>query len=258
MLQRDIRFALQVLAKHRRYAALALVTIALATGAAITIASIAYAALLRPLPFPRSDRLAMLYITEAETGRPAVTRRWSFGRYRLLRGIQTSFSDVAAFGNQSLNLQGADQSERVPGEQVSAAYFRTLGARPLLGRTFAAEEDSIPGARPVAMLSYDLWRRRFGGDAGVVGRAIRVQGLELTVIGIMPSGFQGLSGRAEIWTPEAMAPLLSYRDHLTTNQNFISVVARLKPDVAFEAARVEMDVLGRRIQAGLPSDADMK
>ncbi|MEO8453017.1 MAG: ABC transporter permease, partial [Gemmatimonadota bacterium] len=256
MLRQDLWFAFQVLSKHRRYAALSVVTIALATGAAIAIASIAYAALLRPLPFPASNRLAMLYITASEPGRAVYNQRWSFGRFQLLRRMQTSFVEVASFGPQSLNMQGADQSERITGESVSAPYFRTLGVSPLIGRTFAADEDSIPGARPVAVLGYDLWRRRFGGDSAVVGRAVRVEGLELTVIGIMPPGFGGLTGRAELWTTKAMAPLLSYREHLTTNQNFISVVARLRPPATFETARAEMDVLGRRIQAALPSDRD--
>ncbi len=252
----DCRRAIQSLRRDKIFTTVAVTTLALAIGANTTVFNLAYGALLRPLPFPESDRLMMPYITATEAGRGTFRERWSYPRYQLLRRFQTQFSDVGTFGPASFNLTGTDQAERVSGEVVSAAYFAILRVPAWKGRTFTSEEDSIPGAHAVAVLSYGLWRQRFGADTAIVGQSIRIEGREFHIDGIMPPGFEGLTGHAELWIPEAMAPLLTYRDHLTTNQNFISLVARLRPGASFPSARTEMALLGPRIQREQASEAD--
>ena len=256
-LLRDLRFAFRSLARSRGFAAIAVVTLTLAIGATTAVYSVVYAALFRSPPFAEADHLMLPYITRSVDGGRPQLQRWSFPRYQMLRREQRSFSDLATFGPSSLNLTAGTDPERLSSEQVSAGYFATLRVRPLLGRVFLPEEDSIPGAHPAAVLGYALWQRRFAGSPEAVGRSITLEGTPLTIVGVMPRGFGGLTGRAEIWIPEAMTPTLSYREHLTTNQNFISVIARLRNGVTPIAARAELAVLGARIQSVLPSDSDV-
>ncbi|HEU5217382.1 MAG TPA: ABC transporter permease [Gemmatimonadales bacterium] len=254
-LRLDLRLAVRSLAASPLFTAIVVGTLTLAIGATTAVYGVLYGALLRPAPFPDAGRLMVPFTTGTPLGARTQNVRWSFGRYRLLRREQTVFADLAAYGPVSLNLTAREQPERLEGEVVSASYFATLRVPPAIGRTFLPEEDSIPGAHPAVILAHDLWLRRFGGDPGVVGRVITLEDQPLTVVGVMPAGFRGLSGHAGFWTPQAMAPLLSYREYLTTNQNFISVIARLRDGMRPEAARAELAVLGPRIQAELPSEA---
>jgi putative ABC transport system permease protein len=221
------------------------------------------AALLRPPPFPDPDRLAIAYFTRERVGgsgggSSAVSRqRWSLPRVRMLRELNTTLASVANYSRNELVLTGNNDPEPVATEIVSPEYFATLGVTPAAGRSFAREEDGAPGAHPVALLGYDLWRRRFAADPRIVGQPIGVNGVALTVVGVLPRGFHGLTGRAELWVPTAMAPQLSYSEYLTTNQNFISAVVRLRPESGLERVRSELAVLGAKIGAALPpEDAD--
>ncbi len=256
-LLQDLRFALRALARSRLFAAIAVGTLTLAIGATTAVYSVVYGALFRPPPFAQADRLMLPYITRTVDGGRAQRQRWSFPRYQMLRREQRVFSDIGSFGPASTNLTDGPEPERLAGEKVSAGYFPTLRARALIGRTFLPEEDSIPGAHPAVVLGYELWQRRFAGDRAAVGRTITLEGVPLTIVGVMPEGFKGLTGKAEIWTPVAMAPTLSYREYLTTNQNFMSVIARLREGVTPKGAQVELAVLGARIQAELPSATDV-
>src|SRR5262249_48908803 len=119
-------------------------------------------------------------------------------------------------------------------------YFAAVGIPPIAGRTFAADEDTTAGGHPVAMLSERLWRRRFNSDPALVNHAIRINDAALTIVGIMPDGFNGVTGRADLWIPATMAPRLTYSDYLTTPQHFISVVARLKRGVTSDVADAEL------------------
>ncbi len=253
----DLRFALRALVRSRLFAAIAVGTLTLAIGATTAVYSVVYGALFRPVPFERADRLMLPYITRTENGALAGRERWSFPRYRMLHREQRSFTDVSTFGPASINLTDGAEPERLSSEQVSAGYFGILGVPALVGRTFLPEEDSIPGAHPAVLLGYALWQRRFAGDRAAIGRTLTLEAEPLTIVGVMPPGFRGLSGKAELWTPEAMAPVLSYREHLTTNQNFLSVIGRLRDGVTPAAARAELAVLGARIQAELPSETDV-
>jgi ABC-type antimicrobial peptide transport system permease subunit len=146
-----------------------------------------------------------------------------------------------------------DTPEPVTAEVVSSDYWPLLRVQPSEGRVFTRDEDEGAGAHPVALVGHDLWQRRFGGDQSLVGRMINVNGVSLRVVGIIPRGFNGISGTAQLWVPATMAPRLSYGDYLVTNQNFISVAGRLRAGVTLEQARAELAVLGEEIDRVAPS-----
>ena len=229
-------------------------TLAVGVAALTTTFAIVNAALFRPPPFDEAQRLAMLYIVRNPIGVPQYRERWSFARLSALRESQKSFERVANYTTPSVTLSGDTDAELVRAEIASASYFPLLRVTPIRGRVFAEGEDDVSAPTPVALISHALWARRWGADTSLVGRAIRVNGGMLTVIGILPENFHGLSGRAELWMPTAMAPLLTYADYVRTNQNFISLVGRLRPGVSLENAQSELAVLGARINNAVPSD----
>ncbi|HEY7566880.1 MAG TPA: ABC transporter permease [Gemmatimonadaceae bacterium] len=230
-------------------------TLAVGVGALTVTFGIVNAAVMREPPFEDASRVTALYIVRNPIGEPPQQRqRWSYPRYELLRESQRSFETVASYSNPTLTLSGTGEAELVRGELVSPDYFPLLRVRALIGRTFAASEDEVARPTPVALLSYNLWRRRWASDSTLVGQAIRVNGMMLTVVGILPQDFHGLSGSADIWIPSTMAPQLTYADYVRTNQNFISVVGRLRPGVTLQDARSELNVLGASINRAIPSD----
>jgi predicted permease len=163
---------------------------------------------------------------------------------------------VAHYSPATLTLAGEGDAETLRGELVSAAYFPLLRAQPVQGRFWSAAEDSVGNPAPVAILAGSLVRRRWPGDQAMIGRALRINGVLLTVIGVMPESFRGLSGQADLWIPATMAPRLTYADYVNTNQNFISVVGRLRPGVGLREAQNELAVLGAAINRALPSNPE--
>jgi predicted permease len=206
----------------------------------------------RPAPFRDSDRLALPFTTVSEPGRPVQRMRWSFPRLSALREMSTSFESLANYTPSQTNLIGDPEPEQVNGEFVSSQYFPVAGVAAARGRVFVAAEDLADAPHEIAILSHDLWIRRFAGDTGVVGRTVNVNGTPLAIVGVMPEGFKGFSGRAQLWMPTRLSPRISYADYLTTDQNFISVVGRLREGVTVETAQAELALLGARIQAALP------
>jgi putative ABC transport system permease protein len=236
----DLRYAVRGLSRMRGVALVAIATLALGIGGTTTMFSVVYGALLRPLPFVEPDRLVILFNTQV-TPRDGVSRlRWSRPHIVALQGAATSFDSIASFTSALLSTSGRGDPEHVEGEVVSPDYFRALRVAPLAGRTFTAAEDTVAGAQPVTVISARLWQRRFGGESSIVGSTMRVNDVPLTIVGVMPDGFAGLSGKAELWIPPPMAARLTYAEYLTTPQHFISVVARLKEDVSVERANAEL------------------
>jgi putative ABC transport system permease protein len=254
---RDVRFARRSLMRAGPLSIAAVLSIALGVSAATSVFSVVDAALFRPPPFPSVDRLAMLFVTRQHPNAPITRERWSWPRSRLLRERATSsFSQIASFSPAVLAITGAESDpEPANAEVVSSSYWSTLEVSPMLGRSFTADEDVESGAHPEVIVGYDLWQRRFGSDSALIGRTIGVNGVALTVVGIAPRGFAGLSGRAQLWIPATMAPRVSYIGYLVTNQNFISVVGRLRDGVTLEHARAELALVGKEIQRVLPSEA---
>ncbi|MEP6689562.1 MAG: ABC transporter permease [Gemmatimonadaceae bacterium] len=253
MLVHDLRLAARAVRRNPGFALTVALTLALGVGANTAMFSVADASLLRPPPFADASRIVMLYRTQAGDDRVVHRTRWSYPRFSLLRAKLSMVEHTAAFNRGTVNLGGDEAPERVEGESVSPEYFAALRVPPVAGRTFLPEEDSTALAHPVIVLGHALWMRRFGRDPSVVGRTLRASGVPLTIVGVMPAGFSGLTGRAEYWVPHSMAPALHYRDHLTSEQNFISVIGRLKSGVSRERAEAELGVAIAAVNAELPS-----
>jgi putative ABC transport system permease protein len=240
------RVALRTLAKNPGFAATAIVTLALGIGATTAMFSVVYATLLRPAPFVDPERLVIVYNTRVTPRDGLVPLRWSMSNVLALRSSATSFETVASFTGTLLSTSGRGDPEHIDGEVVSADYFRTLRVSPIAGRTFRPEEDTVAGAQPVTTISSRLWKRMFAADPATVGGTIVVNDVPLTIVGILPESFRGLTGKAELWIPPPMAARLTYSEYLTTPQNFISVVARLKDGVTLQQGNAELAAIGTR------------
>jgi predicted permease len=155
-----------------------------------------------------------------------------------------------------LTITNVADPEPLAVELVSSEYLNVMRAPIVLGRGFDAEADEPGGASAAVVLGHDVWQMRFGGARDVVGRTLHVNGVAVTVVGVAARGFAGVSGLAQAWIPATLAPRVSYADYLTTNQNFITVVGRLRDDVSVDAARSELAVVGPLIHAQQPSEAD--
>jgi putative ABC transport system permease protein len=251
-----ISTSLRSLTRTRGLSLTVVLTIAIGVAALTITFGVVNAALWRQPPFPESDRLAMLFLQRNPPGEPSRRERWSFARYNLLAESQDVFEQVASYSPGALTVSGAGSgdAELIQGERISATYFTLLGVSAARGRLFTESEDDGLSPTPVVVLGHQLWIRRFASDPGIIGRDIRLNGVPLTVIGVMPAGFSGLSGRAELWVPRTMTPQLTYAEYLTTNQNFISAVGRLKAGVDFSSAQTRLEVLGASINRAIPSD----
>lgn len=252
----DLRFAARVLWKGRGFTLMAVLTMALAIGATTSTFSFIEATLLRTLPFPDSKQLVMLFQTRSENGAAPTKFRWAYPRFLVAKQNATVFEDLATFGNSSYNITGIGDPLRINGESASASYFPILRTPAMLGRVYLPEEDARPGEKPLTVLGYGLWQRLFGGREDVIGKTIGVNGVTFTIIGVMPPDFKGISGQAEIWIPNMMAPIIQYPEHLTSLQNFHNIVGRLRPGVSEAQAVAEMNVVGRRVAEPFPQPND--
>jgi len=207
-----MRMTLRSLLRSPALAIGVITTLALGTGALTVTFAVVDAALFRRPPFQDAGRITMLYLVRNPTGQPTRNERWSYPRFERLREFQRSFERVASYSNPTLTLSGLDDAELVHGELVSPDYFRLLRVGAIRGRLLLDADNDVANPAPVVLVSEALWRRRFASDPAIVGRAIRLNGLMLTVVGVLPEGFHGLSGSADVWVPATMAPRLTYAD----------------------------------------------
>ncbi|HEY7502330.1 MAG TPA: ABC transporter permease [Vicinamibacterales bacterium] len=252
----DLRYAVRSLRQSPLFTAAAVASLAVGIATAATVFSLVDAAILRPPPFPDANRLAVLNITQRTPSEGLQRLRWSWPRFQLLQQSVQSFEGVASSSNAVLTITGVDDPEPLPVEMVSWRYLSVVRAPLVLGQGFTANDDVAGTASPRVILSHDLWQRRFGARSDVAGRTLELNGLSMTVAGVAAPGFAGVSGLARAWVPATMAPRLTYRDYLTTNQNFISVIGRLRSGVAIDEARAELQLAGERIDAAQPSERD--
>ncbi|HYA64586.1 MAG TPA: ABC transporter permease [Candidatus Sulfotelmatobacter sp.] len=241
----DIRFGLRMLAKNPGFTAVAVLTLALGIGANTAIFSVINAIMLRALPVRHPEQLVTM-------GNPARVHSWGTGTprtdvfsyplYREVRDHNNVFSSVLASSrleNLRITIEGGP--ENVSGRLVTENYFQTLGIEALLGRTFTADEDRIPGGDPVVVISYGYWQRRFSGDPAVIGRKVRLDNYPFTIIGVAPPGFFGevVGDRPDLWAPMMMQPqLMPGRDFLeNVNTASLLLMGRLKPGATIEQAR---------------------
>ena len=254
-LYEDLRYAIRVLRGSPGFTAVAVLTLALGIAANTTVFGWIDTLLVRPFPgVAGGGRLAALE-TVSPSGEYFIT---SYRDYRDYRDSLKSFSGLAASLLNAFNVGPADNPRRIFGEYVSGNYFAVLGVKPVRGRAFLPSEyGDNPGASPVAVISYRLWRSLFQGDPGVVGRTIRVNRYELTVAGIAPEEFRGtMPGmQMEIWIPMSMAPLLNGQGDWLLDDRGVRqmwVTARLKPGVSIEQANAEVDACARRLAEESP------
>jgi predicted permease len=255
----DLRYGIATLAKSPGFTTVAILSLALGIGANSSIFSIVYAALLKPLPYDHPNRLVMIF-TETEnpkTGKE-LSSLWSYPKFKTLRDNSTSFEQVATVSSQNFPITDSDSPERVGVELVSANYFPMLGIAAVRGRTFTAEEDQTPGTHPVALIGYGLWTRRFNADPNIAGQTISLNKVSLTIVGVLPEGFKGQKGTAEIWAPMMMAPQLTFPRRLQTAfASWTEVIARLQPDATIERAQNEMAIVHDKINDAHPMPPQM-
>jgi predicted permease len=252
-LLQDVRYGLRNLMRTPGFTIVAILTLALGIGANTTIFSVINETLLKRLPFPEPDRLTLLWETFGKGpdnfNIVSAPNFWDFERQ------SHSFEAMAIFDSAgrgyNLSATGARQeAEQVSGLRVSAGFFKVLGVKPLLGRTFLAEEETL-GRDHEVVLSYGLWKARYGGDPSLVGRTIRVDGADFAVIGVMPRDFewQFWSGPRQLWVPVGYTKMDTGRQ----DNSFIAI-ARLKPGVSNGQANAEMEAIGSRLQKQYPKD----
>ena len=239
-LWRDLRHGLRSLAKNPGFSIAALGTLALGVGATTAMLTVADALLLAELPFAEADRLLVVTGSYDEGGGAEVVD-WPISQLDFddLRQESRAFEEMSVFGNMAFNLEGGQESERLEGEIVSAGYFDLLGLAPAAGRFFAPDEDVEPFEDYVMVLGHDLWRRRFGGDPGVVGSLLDLNGERYRVVGVAPAGFRGLTDKADLWVPSKLPPKPFY---LTNRRlRWLSAVALPRPGVTAGQAQQELD-----------------
>ncbi|MFW6078494.1 MAG: ADOP family duplicated permease [Gemmatimonadota bacterium] len=251
----DVRDAWRRVRSRPGFAAVVVLVLGLGIGANATLFSALEAALLKSAPYPDADRLVIadLLTTSSEAGSPADTLQWSYPKYEAASEALRSVERLAAYRPQTGTLTGVSAAERIGFEYVSPSYFELLGVRPVVGRSFTgAEED--PGAAAVALLGHGLWQRRYGGDPGVVGRTVTFEGESLEVVGVLPAGFRGLSGAAELWVPVAGAATIQGPRRLELAwAHWLRAIGRLRAGVTIEAAREEAEAVGVVLNERFPN-----
>ena len=224
-LLQDLQYAGRQMMKSPGFAIIAILTLALGIGANTTIFSVVNGVLLNPLPYPQSDRLVVLFHNKPHFTRGSI----SYPNFLDWQRDNRSFDAMAAYRNGNAKLTGSGEPENLSGRMVSAGFFELLGVKPLLGRTFTADEDRL-GANPTVMISEGLWKRKFASNPHVVGQVIVLDGVPRVIIGVIPASFQLRQWNfhpGEIYTPVG-----EYRDpHFRERQAAwgMDAIARLKP-----------------------------
>ena len=252
LLLQDLRFAVRTLRKSPGLTTVIVLSLALGIGANTALFSVVNALLLKPLPYPSPDRLAILWLRSPGINIP---QDWpSPGQYIDIRTENHVFEEMAILRGESFNVTGLDQPQRVEGIRTSSTLLHMLGAKPLLGRTFLPEEDQ-PGKPPTVVLTYGLWKRLFGGDPQIVGKKITLDGANpFTVAGVLRPDFllnnEVIPTVASIERIEILLPLPLGADAVNRrgDENY-NVLARLKPGATMERAQQEVAAIAARIRA---------
>src|SRR5579864_8098775 len=231
--------------KNPGFAATAVLVLALGIGGNAAMFTVIRTVLLKPLDYHEPDRLV-----QVSGGATPV-------RFEEMRAGAQSFTGLGAFGGQeSLTLTGAAEPEVLRGARVSASFLSILGVDPIVGRSFLAEEDST-GAAPVAMISAELWQRRFAGDAQIAGKTVALASMPYTIIGVLPARFQFPYPGVDVWmTGPQDWPIFPSKSRALSP--FLSIFGRLKPGVGLDQASAEMVVLRHQYAAAHPSMLDAK
>jgi putative ABC transport system permease protein len=253
----DLRYGARVLWNRPGFTVIAVLTLALGIGANTAIFSVVNAVLLKPLKYKEPDRLIWWWEQQPQLAQAP----FSPGDFADFQAQNQTFEEVAAIRGTLLTLTGDGAPDPLRGEIVSANYFAMLGVGPALGRVLQAD-DGQKGAPRVAVLSHQLWQRRFGGDAKVIGQSLRISGEDVTVVGVMPADFNSPTERAEIWVnPHASVPDFLFTDRneqrmQSHGMHFLKVIGRLKPGVTRAQAQADIDAIFDHIHQQYPMTAN--
>jgi putative ABC transport system permease protein len=252
-LLQDLRFALRTLRKSPGFTAVAVATLALGIGANTAIFSVVNAVLLRPLPYASPGQLVFVPEAKPEAGISGLGM--SYPTFAELREGNRVFSAIAGLGGHAQVLTGYGEPSEVSTVVVTSEFFSVLAAEPLLGRVFVPRDDER-GAAPVVVLSENLWRSRFGADAGIVGRSIALDMRNYTVIGVMPASFHTpfLSQTNQVWIPLAQDPLFSVWMTRPPQEHWMAVIARVRPGISPAQVQAELDTIGARLAQEFPAE----
>jgi putative ABC transport system permease protein len=244
-LRQDSWYAVRALWRSPGFTATAVLTLALGIGANTAIFSVVNAVLLRPLPYPESERL--VWLSERHPNFPEMSI--AYPNFSDWRTQQTVFEHVGVYNSGSYNLTDNGEPMRLRGSRISADALAALRVQPALGRLFREDEDQS-GAQPVLLLSHKLWSTQFGGAPDIIRRPITLDGRVCTVIGVMPADFV-FPSQVDLWVPVGqMASEASYQNR--GNHPGLLGVARLKPGVTMQQARAEMDTIAARLEKQYP------
>ena len=242
----DVRYAVRTLRRRPGFTLVSAITLALGIGATAAIFGVIDGMLFRPLRYPAPEQIVVVNMTRGTSLREPP----AYPDFLDWREQSRSFQSLAVVRFQSMNLTGRDTPERLSGSFVSASLFPLLGAEPIAGRVFSPDETEIGTARPVAVMSEGVWRRRFGADPGIVGRAIVLNGQPFTVIGIIPSTFTFFGG-TDVWLPITYYPNTA---GLTRKDHSMTVVGRLRAEVTVAGAESEMRAIAARVAERYPAE----
>ncbi len=251
-LRKDVVHALRLLRRAPGFTAVAVLTLALGIGANTAIFSVVNAVVLQPLAYPEPGRL--MYVT-SQFPTLGFDEFWvSPPEYMEYAERTRAFEALGAYATGAANLSEGAAPERVNSVAMTASMFDVLGVRPMLGRAFTADED-LPNADPVVLIGHSLWQRTFGGDRGVIGRRVEVQGRPVTVVGVMPPGFDLADAKAQLWQPLGLDPA----NRQNRGSHFLYLVGRLAPGATEGTANAELaSLLGRwgEVAGGLHAPND--
>jgi len=247
MLLNDLRYTARLLRKSPLFTLAIVLTVALGIGANTAIFSFVNAVMLRPLPYHEPDRLVWIAERNDTLNLPRFAA--SVLNYLSWKEQQRTFAQIGATGFTSFNLTGQGEPEQFTGRTLTPSLFPLLGITPVLGRSFS-DGDDRPGSEKVAIISEALWKRRFGSDPSIIGRALTLNGVDTTVVGIAPASLAQLTN-GDIWAPLTIDPAKEIRlNHV------ILAVGRLRPGVTLERAQAEMDVVATHVGQQFPEVKD--
>ena len=237
----DLRYGVRRLIKTPGFTAVTVLTLALGIGGNVAVFSLLDTVLLRPLPYSHPERLYMFFPFEKNPQRTMVST--SYPNFQEWHEQSRAFEAMAAYQEESFNLTGTTEAERLQGLRSTPGLFALLGIPPLLGREFSPNDD-----QHVVLLSYGIWHRRFGGDARIIGQSIRLEGQMYTVLGILPRHFRFPPNR---WgsAPEVFVPVIPNPDR---GWHYLRVIGRLAPGVTTQQARTELDGIAARLAQADP------
>jgi len=247
-LLQDLRYAVRQFAKVPGLTALVVITIALGVGANTALFSVVNGVLLNPLPYPQPEQLVALRESKANFQFGTIP----YPNFRDWQKDNLTFSSMAVWRSYAFSLTGAGDAEQVTGEFVSSDFFTILGMKPLRGRNFASGEDEI-GAAPVALISEGLWRRKFDSASDVLNKGITLDGKSYTIVGVVPASFHFWAGGSP--AREVFVPIGQWKNSLLTSRSAglgINGIGRLKPGIAIEQARADMETVTNNLAAAYP------